>query len=337
MWALISANLQPFFTLFTLKPVAFTYRWRYFAFTPGFWLINGMKYLPWIFSSAYRSYYIPSTHGGPDIRVIVFEPVYGPSSPAKSKPRPLHFTVHGGAFMPGIAEQNAELAHRVCKSTGAVTVSVQYRGAPRHVYPAAHDDVDDALAYFLSAEVVEKFNLDLNNVTVSGLSAGANLSLSASMHHVGGIKAAVSFCGVVDLRIPPWEKPKPPGFPTSNPIAFMEPVFDSYAGTLRPKHADDPRLNVILAPANKLPQDILFIIPEVDILLHEETKLVERLKKETVGSERRIEAAFYEGELHGFPELPGIVSDSVKCEDAWQRMIDFLRQSNEKGGWKWTA
>ncbi|KAK6356764.1 hypothetical protein TWF718_001106 [Orbilia javanica] len=337
MLALIKANIQPILTLFTLRPVAFTYRWRYFAFTPGFWLINTMKYLPWIFSSAYRTYYIPSTHGGHNIRVIVFEPVYGPSSPAKSKPRPLHFTVHGGAFMPGIAEQNADIAHRVCRDTGAVTVSVQYRGAPRLMYPAAHDDVDDALAYFLSPEAAQKFNLDLNNVTVSGLSAGANLSLSASMHHVGIVKAAVSFCGVVDIRIPPWEKPKPPGFPSSNPIAFLEPVFDSYAGPLRPKHIDDPRLNIILAPASKLPQDILFIIPEVDILLHEETKLVERLKKETEGSDRRVEAVFYEGELHGFPELPGVVSDPVKCEDAWRRMIDFLRVSNEKGGWKWTA
>lgn len=239
--------------------------------------------------------------------------------------------------MPGIAEQNADLAQRVCKNTGAVTVSVQYRGAPRFMYPAAHDDVNDALAYFLSPEAVQKFNLDLNNVTVSGLSAGANLSLSASMNHVGMIKAALSFCGVVDIRVPPWEKPKPPGFPTSNPIAFLEPVFDSYAGPLRPKHIADPRLNIIIAPASELPRDILFIIPEMDILLREETQLVERLKKETEGSDRRIEAVFYEGELHGFPELPGIVSDPVKCEDAWQRMIEFLRHSNEKGGWKWTA
>ncbi|KAK6333779.1 hypothetical protein TWF730_003962 [Orbilia blumenaviensis] len=337
MGALISANLQPIITFFALRPVAFTHRWRYLAFTPGFWLINTMKYLPWIFSTAYQTYYIPSTHGGPKIRVIVFEPVYGPSSPAKSKPRPLHFTVHGGAFMPGIAEQNADLAQRVCKNTGSVTVSVQYRGAPRFMYPSAHDDVDDALAYFLSPEAVQKFNLDLNNVTVSGLSAGVNLSLSASMHHIGKIAAAVSFCGVVDIRIPPGEKPKPPGFPTSNPIAFMEPVFDSYAGPLRPKYIDDPRLNVILAPADKLPTDMLFIIPTMDILLHEETELVERLKKEIEGSGRRVEAVFYEGELHGFPELPGIVSDPKKCEDAWKRMIDFLKYSNEKGGWKWAV
>ncbi|KAK6509777.1 hypothetical protein TWF481_004507 [Arthrobotrys musiformis] len=337
MLSLISANLQPIFTLFTLRPVPFTYRWRYLAFTPGFWLINAMKYLPWIFSSAYRTYHIPSTHGGPQIRVIVFEPVYGPSSPSKSKPRPLHFTVHGGAFLPGLAEQNADLAQRVCKNTGAVTVSVQYRGAPRYTYPTAHDDVDDALAYFLSEEAAKKFNLDLNNVTVSGLSAGVNLSLSASMNHIGGIKAAVSFCGVVDLRIPPWEKPKPSGFPASNPIAFLEPVFDSYAGPLRPKYTDDPRLNIILAAADKLPRDMLFIVPEVDILLREETDLIERLKKETEGTDRIVEAVFYEGELHGFPELPGIVSDPVKCEDAWRRMDEFLRQSNEKGGWKWTV
>ncbi|KAF3932928.1 hypothetical protein ABW20_dc0101081 [Dactylellina cionopaga] len=238
--------------------------------------------------------------------------------------------------MPGLAEQNAEIANKVCKETGAFTVSVQHRGAPRFPFPAAHDDVDDALAYFLSPAAVEKFNLDVNIVTVSGLSSGANLSLSASMNHPGKIAASVSFCGVIELRLAPWQKPIPPGFPTRDPIAFVVPLFDSYAGPEREKNLKNDRLNVIIAPASKLPQDMLFIIPMMDILLHEETELVERLKKETEGSGRTVESVFYEGEFHGFPELPGILADPKKVEDAFRRTIDFLKSSNEKGGWKWT-
>ncbi|EPS39903.1 hypothetical protein H072_6325 [Dactylellina haptotyla CBS 200.50] len=282
-------------------------------------------------------YYIPSEHGTHQIRCIVFEPRYGPSSPSKTKPRPLHFTVHGGAFLPAVAEQNADIAHRICNETGAVVVSVQYRGAPRYAYPAAHDDVDDALAYFLTPTAVGKFNLDPNNITISGLSAGVNLGLSAAQKYPGKIKAAVSWCGAVDLRLPPWEKPKPAGFPKSDPLAFMLPLFDAYVAAEREKYKNDPRLHVILASVDKLPTDMLFLIPMVDILLHEETEFVNRLKKETEGTDRRIEGVFYEGELHGFPELAGIVSDFKKAEDSFQRAIKFLKGSNEKGGWKWDS
>ncbi|KAF3920126.1 hypothetical protein AA313_de0202490 [Arthrobotrys entomopaga] len=302
MWAYINANLQPLLTLLTLHPVPFTYRWRYFAFSPAMILINSLKYLPWLFSTAYTTHYIPSTHGTHSIRFIVFQPKYTPSSPSKTKPRPLHITIHGGAFLPGLAEQNADLAHRVCRETGAVTVSVQYRGAPRYTFPASHDDVDDVFSYLFSPAAVKKLNLDLNNITVSGLSAGVNLSMASSMRYPGKIKAAISYCGVVDFRIPPWEKPKPAGFPTQDPLKFMLPVFDSYAGPEREKYMNDPRLHIILASVDKLPTNILFLVPMMDILLDEEIQLIDRLRKETEGTERRIESVFYEGEYHGFPE-----------------------------------
>ncbi|KAF3919030.1 hypothetical protein ABW21_db0201046 [Orbilia brochopaga] len=300
MWPFIRISLEPLFTLLSLRPVPFSIRWRYFAFTPGFLLINSIKYLPWLFSSAYRVYYIPSAHGTHQIRFIVFEPTYSSASPSRSKPRPLHLVVHGGAFLQGLAEQDAYIANRVCRETGAVTVSVQYRGAPRFLYPAAHDDVDDVLAHLLSTEWSTKFNIDLNNVTVSGGSAGGNFALSASLRYPGKIAAAVVFFAVVDLRQAPWEKPKPANFPKTDPLVFMLPVFDAYAGPERPKHLTDERLNVILAPVDKLPRDMLFLVPTMDILLHEQTVFVDRLKKETEGSSRRIEVIFYDDEIHGW-------------------------------------
>ncbi|KAJ6261505.1 hypothetical protein Dda_4175 [Drechslerella dactyloides] len=300
MWPFIRISLEPLFTLLSRRPVPFSIRWRYFAFTPGFLLINSIKYFPWLFSSAYRAYYIPSAHGTHQIRFIVFEPTYSAASPSRSKPRPLHLVVHGGAFLQGLAEQDAYIANRVCRETGAVTVSVQYRGAPRFPFPAAHDDVDDVLAHLLSPEWVQRFNIDLNNVTVSGVSAGGNLALSASLHHIGRIAAAVALCTVVELRKAPWEKPIPANYPKSDPLAFMLPVFDAYAGPERQKNLTNERLNVILAPADKLPRDMLFLVPTKDILLHEQTVLVERLKKETEGSGRRVETVFYEDEIHGW-------------------------------------
>ncbi|KAF3941094.1 hypothetical protein ABW19_dt0206582 [Dactylella cylindrospora] len=334
MWAYFRANLEPILTFFSFRPIPWALRWRMLAFLPGFTLINSMKYLPWVFSSAYKTVYIPSSHGAHKIRAIVFEPKYSPSKPSPTKPRPLHFTVHGGAFLAGLAEHNADLADTICKETGAVVVSVQYRGGPRYPFPAAHDDVDDALTYFIT-KGVEIYNLDVNNVTVSGLSAGGNLALSACEAHPGKIAAGAVAYAAVDVRLAPWEKPIPPNFPTKDPLSWLLPLFHAYAGLNSEKYKSDERLHPILAPVEKLPRDMLFVIPCVDILLHEQTVFVERLKKETEGTGRKVESVFYEKDIHGWIELPASVRNQETAEDALRRMVAFLKESNEKGGWKW--
>jgi hypothetical protein len=92
--------------------------------------------------------------------------------------------------------------------------------------------------------------------------------------------------------------------PAKDPIAVLFPLFDSYAGPMRAQNVENPRLSPMLASLDTIPEDILFVIPTIDILLHEELTFVERLRKEAAQdpshSKRRIETLMVEGQFHGW-------------------------------------
>lgn len=111
--------------------------------------------------------------------------------------RPLHIDVHAGGFIGGLPEDSAPLCALIAERTGAVVVSLTYRFAPRYPFPAAHDDVADALAWLVN-HAEERFGADVDLVTVSGISVGGNLALGATLgakDSTGSnlIKGAVTF------------------------------------------------------------------------------------------------------------------------------------------------
>lgn len=77
-----------------------------------------------------------------------------------------------------------------------MVVSVEYRHAPANVYPAAHEDAEDAVDWLL-ANAKELWNSDPENLTVSGFSAGANLMMVAGRR----ARAAVGFYAPVSLSL----------------------------------------------------------------------------------------------------------------------------------------
>lgn len=126
------------------------------------------------------------------LRAIVFTP----RSPQTANPRPLHIDFHGGSFLGGIAEYDASFCALLRDRSSAVVVSVQYRHAPANVYPAAHEDAEDAVEWLL-ANAKELWNADPGMLTVSGFSAGANLMIVAGWR----AKAAVGFYAPVSLEV----------------------------------------------------------------------------------------------------------------------------------------
>jgi acetyl esterase/lipase len=133
-----------------------------------------------LFSNRYRVLYIP-TRSGPK-RCLVYQP-HGPGENHRrgkyANLRPLHVDIHGGGFIGGIAEQNTRWCSYLSDSTGAIVVSLTYGIAPRYTFPAAHDDVDDLVAWILD-HAEEEFGADSRLLTLGGASVGGNLALSAA-------------------------------------------------------------------------------------------------------------------------------------------------------------
>ena len=109
------------------------------------------------------------------------------------------------------------------------------------------------------------------------------------------------------MRLPPWQKLKPDNFPTKNPLSFLMPLFDAYAGPVRDSKKDDSRLNPILKDIESLPENILLIVPAIDILVHEQLTFIERIRRDLEGADgshrhRKFEAILFEKGFHGWLE-----------------------------------
>lgn len=84
---------------------------------------------------------------------------------------------HGGGFIVGSVTQSDRIARKLCQDTGATIVSIDYRLAPEHPFPAAHRD---ALTAALWA-VRHLEDLDGDRLALIGESAGANLAASTAI------------------------------------------------------------------------------------------------------------------------------------------------------------
>jgi acetyl esterase/lipase len=115
----------------------------------------------------------------------------------------------------------------------------------------------------------------------------------------------------MELRLGPQEKPKPEGFPKTDPLAFLIPLFDAYASPARKENIENPRLSPILASVGTLPKDVLMIVPMMDILLHEQLTFLKRVQDEARPGQQ-IEAKLFKDQLHGWSECELALSPPLK-------------------------
>ena len=81
---------------------------------------------------------------------------------------------HGGGFVLGDLDTHDEPCRILCREAGIHVLSVGYRLAPEHPFPAALDDADAALRWAQTHAAT--FGADPRRISIGGDSAGANLS-----------------------------------------------------------------------------------------------------------------------------------------------------------------
>jgi acetyl esterase/lipase len=95
-------------------------------------------------------------------------------APAEGGNRPCVLWFHGGGFLIGSAAMDAARLQEWTTTLGCVTVSVEYRLAPEHPYPAAHDDAVAALEWVIQS--ADALGVDTGRIVVGGASAGGGLA-----------------------------------------------------------------------------------------------------------------------------------------------------------------
>ena len=93
--------------------------------------------------------------------------------------RPCLLWMHGGGYVVGNHRTDEPLLERWCRSFGCVVVSVDYRLAPEHPYPAPLDDCQAALAWVVAN--ADDLGIDVARIGVGGSSAGAGLAAGLAL------------------------------------------------------------------------------------------------------------------------------------------------------------
>ena len=100
-------------------------------------------------------------------------------SPLSEDGQPILVYYHGGGFRLGGLDSYDLICRDLAARSGAIVVSVAYRLAPEHVYPAALDDSYAALEW-VHAHAAE-IDGDATRLAVGGDSAGGNLAAAVSL------------------------------------------------------------------------------------------------------------------------------------------------------------
>ena len=104
--------------------------------------------------------------------------VYRPENQLERLPALLW--IHGGGYCLGAMESDDNVVRQIAKAVGSVIVSVEYRLAPEHPFPAALNDCSTALQWL--ADNTDTLAVDPARIAIGGISAGAGLAAGLALY-----------------------------------------------------------------------------------------------------------------------------------------------------------
>lgn len=121
--------------------------------------------------------------------------------PAEVKAGPVILYMHGGGWVIGDLDSHHPLCTTIAGLTGLRVVAVDYRLAPEHPFPAAHDDSLAAARFVLTSP--PELEAPVTGLAVAGDSAGGNLAFYVSCAMgPGGVLAQLLIYPWVDCTSP---------------------------------------------------------------------------------------------------------------------------------------
>jgi acetyl esterase/lipase len=210
----------------------------------------------------------------------------------------IYFHIHGGGWTLGAADGQDPMLQALSRAARVVVVSVDYRLAPEHPYPAGPDDCE-AAALWLLAKGTREFGSE--RVVIGGESAGAHLSAVTALrlrdrHGEAPFCGANLVYGAYDLTLTPSVR----NWGERN-LVLSTPIIEWFTDHFVPEAGlrGHPDVSPLFADLSGLPS-ALFSVGTLDPLLDDSLFMAQRW--EAAGSP--AEVALYPGGVHGFNLFP---------------------------------
>lgn len=232
--------------------------------------------------------------------------VYTPEGPG---PHPLVVYFHGGGWVIADAEVYDGGARGVARHAAAVVVSVDYRQAPEHKFPAAWDDA--LAAYRWISEHAAEFDADSARIALAGESAGGNLAVATAVavrnHGLIAPRAVVAVYPVAQTG-------------SLHTLSYVEnaiakplnkAMIEWFIGHLLAHDDDrkDTRLDLVHANLQALPP-VTIVNATIDPLRSDGEMLEQALREAGVAVERKL----YSGVAHEFFGCAAVVAKAREAQ-----------------------
>jgi acetyl esterase/lipase len=230
--------------------------------------------------------------------------------------RPAIVWIHGGGTIMGVPEQAHHTCSRMAQELGALVVSVNYRLAPEHPFPAGLEDCYAALCWV--AQHADDLGVDPARIAVGGDSAGGLLaaSLAQVARDRGG--PAIAFQALVYPMLD--DRTVLRGEPQRTTRVWTHPS-NRFAWTAYLGHEPSPAPErPYAAPART--EDLRGLPPawigvgDLDLFLEEDVDYATRLEAAGVACELHIEPGMYHGADSVLPTKPTMRAFRARAEGA---------------------
>jgi cation diffusion facilitator CzcD-associated flavoprotein CzcO/acetyl esterase/lipase len=254
---------------------------------------------------------VPGAAGAPDIKVRIYRPAQA------TGPLPGIYFIHGGGMILGDINGEDAVASSICEHVGAVVVSVEYRLAPEHPYPAPVEDCYAGLVWM--ARHAAELGFDPDRLAVYGGSAGGGLTIATTMlardRSFPAVRFQMPIYPMIDDR-----NETPSSFEITD-IGVWDRSANIEAWTW---YLGDGKPDQYAAPSRA--EDLAGLPPtfidvgSIDLFRDEDIMFATRLMQAGVPTELHVNpGAYHAAEV--------LAPESVLSQRIWARRIDALRRA----------
>ncbi|MDF0597283.1 alpha/beta hydrolase [Psychromarinibacter halotolerans] len=225
---------------------------------------------------------------------------------------PVLLYLHGGGWNGGSIALNEAACRALAAESGWSVLSVSYRLAPAHPYPAGLNDAQAALGWL--AENGAALGLDPGRIAIGGASAGANLALACALSRPGATIGMLLVYGVYDRDFSRESYDRYGEGPGLTKVRMTE-LFAMYA----PDAGTDPLVVPLHSDALSALPPACLIAAELDVLADENADMAAALRGAGVDTDYHQEP----GVTHGFINRGRLLPAARAC---LTRGADFLKR-----------